>query len=409
MLLTGTGCAFGPKALERTHGRYNEAVRCVAEEELLRNIVHLRYNETPLTLNVNTIAAQYELSATAEARPFFIAPNPSNSNVIFRTFTAILPDFIVSGANRPTITLDPADNSDAVRQFLTPITLETLAFLTQTSWPVSTTMRLWVERMNGVPNAATASGPPRDAPVDFARFLRLVELFQSAQDRELAIVRLEERLTVVGSPLPADAITAAAAVEAAKNGLEYRRGADGSSWELVRRERRLVLEVSPGAECSPELAEAEAILNLIPGQPRYEILVAGRGSPDPARIPVPPSSELRIVPRSTAQVLFYLANGVEVPPEHVCAGSVRPAVGADGQAVDGREITRGLFEVHVSKGHKPPPTAYVAVKYRGLWYYLDDRDAASKATFELVLEMSRLDFARPLLGARPALTLPIGR
>ena len=41
--LTG-GCAFGPKVLEKTHGRYNEAVRRVDEEQLLRNIVRLRYN-----------------------------------------------------------------------------------------------------------------------------------------------------------------------------------------------------------------------------------------------------------------------------------------------------------------------------------------------------------------------------
>ena len=114
------GCAFGPKVLEKTHGRYQESVRTVNEEQLLRNIVHLRYNEIPFELNVSSIATQYELAGSAEARPFFIAPNPSNSNVIFRTFTSILPDLSVSGANRPTITLVPADNSETVRRVLTP-------------------------------------------------------------------------------------------------------------------------------------------------------------------------------------------------------------------------------------------------------------------------------------------------
>src|SRR5262245_59462 len=66
-----SGCAFGPKALERSHGRYQESVRLVAEEQLLRNLVHLRYNEPPLALNISSIAAQYELSGGAEARPFF--------------------------------------------------------------------------------------------------------------------------------------------------------------------------------------------------------------------------------------------------------------------------------------------------------------------------------------------------
>src|SRR4029077_235931 len=97
---TTGGCAFGPKVLELSHGRYNEAVRRVHEEQLLRNLVHMRYNEPPLDLNVSSIAAQYELDGGAAARPFFQAPNPSGST--FRTFTSVLPDVNVSGANRPT-------------------------------------------------------------------------------------------------------------------------------------------------------------------------------------------------------------------------------------------------------------------------------------------------------------------
>src|SRR6516162_9714545 len=93
------GCSFGPKALGKTHGCYNEAVHRVDEEQLLRNIVRMRYNESPLHLNVGSIASQYELSASGEARPFFIAPNPSNSNIIFRTFTSILPDVATSASN----------------------------------------------------------------------------------------------------------------------------------------------------------------------------------------------------------------------------------------------------------------------------------------------------------------------
>src|SRR5690348_15557699 len=100
LFLGGAGCAFGPRMLEQTHGKYNESVRTVYEEQLLRNIVHMRYNEAPAALNVSGIAAQYELGTQAEARPFFIAPNPSNANVIFRTFTSILPDALVSGSNR---------------------------------------------------------------------------------------------------------------------------------------------------------------------------------------------------------------------------------------------------------------------------------------------------------------------
>jgi hypothetical protein len=112
---------------------------------------------------------------------------------------------------------------------------------------------------------------------------------------------------------------------------------------------------------------------------------------------------------STAQVYFYLANGVEVPPQHIECGLVPAIVGPDGTVFDTRAVTRGLFEVHVATGHKAPPCAYVAVHYRGYWFYIDDRDQASKSAFGLVLQLSRLDFKRQQLGGGPLLTLPAGR
>jgi hypothetical protein len=394
--------------LEKTHGRYNEAVRRVDEEQLLRNIVRMRYNESPLDLNVSSIAAQYELDGGAEARPFFIAPNPSNSNVIFRTFTSILPDVTVNGSNRPTITLVPGDTGDSVQRFLTPISADTLVFLFQTSWPVSTVTRLWVERLNGVPNAAAASGPPRCEAPDFARFRRVAELFQSVRDQKLGTIHPEERVVEVGGPLPASSVNASALVEAAKNGLEFRPREDGTSWSLVRKERRLVVEIVPAAIGHPDLDELATLLNLQRGLARYEFVLAPGIVPDPLLFPSPPRADLELSTRSTAQVWFYLANGVEVPPEHLAAGIAIAPVGPDGAPFDSRAVTDGLFTVHACAGHTPPKTAYVAVRHRGYWYYVDDRDQASKATLGLVLGISRLDFARQQPAA-PFLTLPVGR
>ncbi len=405
---TASGCAFGPRVLEKTHGRYQESVRQVEEEQLLRNLVHLRYNEGVLSLKVSSIATQYELAGAAEARPFFIAPNPSNSNVIFKTFTSILPDLSVSGANRPTITLIPSDNGDAIRKFLTPIPTETLAFLSESSWPVSVIMRLWVERLNGVPNAVSASGPPTGLISDFARFRRLTDLFQDAQDRELASLRTEPRDVEVSGPLPAAVVTSAAAVDAAKSGMEYRPRGDGQNWVLVRKETKLLVRINPRGIDSPEVEEMNRLLNLRPGETHYDVVVAPGNVPDPLLYTHPPSAELRITPRSTSQVYFYLSNGVELPPDHVASGVVRASVDQEGRPMDGRELTRGVFEVHACAGHKPPDTAYVAVKSRGYWYYIDDRDQASKSTMSLVLQLSRLDFGNQTPAA-PFLTLPIGR
>lgn len=179
-----------------------------------------------------------------------------------------------------------------------------------------------------------------------------------------------------------------------KNGLEYQRASDGKSWVLMRMERHLVLEVSPGAENRPELAEIAVLLHLIPGRPRYEVTVGSLVAPDPARFPSPPSLDLRIVPRSTAQVLFYLSNGVEFPPENICAGLARCVSDTDGRLVDRSELTRGLFEVKVCAGKKRPTNAFIAIQQNGYWYYIDNCDTASKATFMLVFQISRLNFAQ---------------
>jgi hypothetical protein len=404
--ISGSGCALGPKALEKSHGRYNEAVRKVSEEQLLRNLVHMRYNEPRIHLNVSSIAAQYEVDGGAEARPFFLAPNPSNHP--YRTFTKVLPDVTLNGASRPTITFVPSDDGDAVQRFLTPITVETLTLLQETSWPTWMVVRLWVERLNGVPNAATASGPQQNIIPDFGRFRRVADLMQIAQTEGLCFVRPEERSVEVGGPLATSVMTASSVVDAAKSGFEYRPREDGASWDLVRKERRLVLEVSPVALGHPALMELTSLLNLEPGQLRYDIVPAPGIQFDPLRTPIPPSNELRVSLRSSAQVYFFLANGVEVPPEHLAAGLVRLPIGPNGQVFDGRMVTAGLFEVHAWRGHKPPPTAFVAIKYRGYWYYIDDRDQESKATFALMLSLSRLDFGRGQPAA-PFLTLPIGR
>ena len=403
-----SGCSFGPKALERTQGLYAESVQKLEEEQTLRELVLLRYNETSLSLDITSIAAQYELTTVGEARPFFGAPNPAGGS-IFRTFPMVLPDLQLNSGNRPTFTFSPLDDGTSVRRFLTPITLETLVFLTQTSWPVSSIVRVWVERMNGIPNAVTASGPARDLVPDYARFLRIASLLQAIQDQELGAVRSREQVFELSGPFAPEAVTPAAAVEAVKAGLEYRVRPDGKSWWLTRKERGLFVELSPGAEHSPEMVELAALLNLAPDRKIYDISVAARGNPDPAKFPSPPTGELRIVPRSISQAIFYLSNGVEVPDEHICSGLVRPMRDSNGNFANPGEITRGLFAVHSCKGHKRPANASVAIHYRGYWYYIDDRDRDSKATFAMMFYLSRLDFARQQLGTGPTLTLPVGR
>src|SRR5436853_6881370 len=85
--LTFAGCAFGPKALARNQLDYNEVIKTTTEEQLLLNIVRLRYTDTANSLAVSTIAAQYELTRNFQLTPFFVASGAE----IAKTWAAVLP------------------------------------------------------------------------------------------------------------------------------------------------------------------------------------------------------------------------------------------------------------------------------------------------------------------------------
>jgi hypothetical protein len=402
------GCAFGPKALEKTHGRYNEAYRQVDSEELLLNIVRLRYTDAPAEVEVSAIAAQYELTAAAEARPFFGTESVSGPD--FRSFSTVLPFLGTGGANRPTISLTPIHSGETVARYLQPITLEGVIFFAETSWPISTIFRLWLEGINGVPNAPSASGPTRSFPPEYAEFLRATELLQAIQDRgELTFRKTEE--DVPGDPIPLDRVSGEALVEAQKAGYEYRLTPDKTAWQLVRKQRKLYLDFSPRALASPEYAELVRLLNLLPGLTRYEVTRSTVGfiEQTPA---ARPSDKLVLVPRSLIQVVYYLSHGVEVPPEHLTSGVAKATLEPDGRVFDWQQVTGGLFTVRAACGKKPPTNASVAVRYRGYWFYIDDTDHATKSTFLLLRPSRQLDLGASGSDRRtggPVLTLPVGR
>jgi hypothetical protein len=406
--LFSAGCAFGPRALERTHGRYNDAYLQVDSEELLLNVVRLRYGDAPAEVEVSGIAAQYELSAGAEARPFFEAPNPSGS--VFRTFSRVLPFGSVGGSERPTVTLTPVHSGETVARYLRPITPEQVVFLAETSWPISVIFRLWLEGINGVPNAPSASGPTRSFAPEFAEFRRAADLLQALQDRgELTFRKVEEE--VLGDPIALDRVTGEALVEARKAGLEYRLTSDGKAWRLVSKARRLYLDLSPRALDGPEYQELVSVLNLKPGLTRYEVTQSTVGFLE-QRPGAPPSDKVALITRSLFQVFHYLAHGVEVPAEHLACGVAKSTREADGRAFDWQQVTGELFTVRACRGKKPPASAAVAVPYRGYWFYIDDTDQATKSTFVLMRPSRQLEIGAPATdkkGNGPVLTLPVGR
>ena len=404
--VVAAGCTtLGPQALDQTRLQYNEAVKKTTEEQLLLNIVRLRYTDTPSSLAVSGIAAQFERSQSVQLTPFFTSAGADNN----RSFTAILPQAGASGADRPTISLTPLDDQEFTRKLFTPLPLDGVVYLAKTTWPIQTVFRLYLENLNWVPNAQTASGPtPKQAP-QVSEFLHGMAVLQLLQDRAEIVFGVEEREERLGGPLPAAAVSARDVVEAAKNGYEYHADDKEAMWTLTKRTPHAVLRVDPQALDSPEVQDFVRIFRLKPGLTQYDITEEAL-NPFPSAFPPEGVATLDLETRSLLQALYYVCHGVDVPPEHAKRGLVTVTLDSHSQPFDWALVMNSFFRVHSvkTKGNERPSDAHVAVQYKNYWFYIDDADQDTKSTFSLLMELARLELAgKP--GPGPQLTLPVGR
>jgi len=395
------GCAsFGPNSLQQTRLQYNEVVKVTTEEQLLLNIVRLRYSDTPSSLAVSTIAAQFERSQNLQLTPFFTSAGAD----VNRSFTAILPQVGVGAADRPTMSLTPLDDQEFTRKLFTPMTLDGIIYLAKTTWPISTVFRLYLENLNWVSNAQSASGPTPKDPPEVLDFLRGVTALQSLQDRGRVVFGQEERIEAVGGPLPAASVAARDVLEAAKSGYEYRQDEKTGSWTLTRKTTAPVLLVDPLIGFSPDIMAFTTTFHLKPGLSKYDIT---QETTNPFSSTSPEGvTSVDLETRSLLQVLYYVSHGIDIPPEHAERNMLTITREPSGEPYDWARVMQGLFRVRWAKGDERPPRAHVAVQYRGYWFYIDETDQDTKATFSLLMELSRLELAGKA-GPGPVLTLPL--
>ena len=398
-----TGCAsFGPDALQTSRLQYNEVVKRTTEEQLLLNIVRLRYTDTPSSLAVSGIAAQYELNKSFQLTPFFVASGAE----IAKSYSAVLPQLGIGGADRPTFTLTPLDDQEFTRKLFTPVPLDGLIYLAKTTWPISTVFRLYLENLNWVSNAETASGPTPKAPPVFQDFQRGVRALQTLQDRGQIVFGVEERTEAQGSPLPPGSVTPRDVIEAAKSGYEYRLDDRGAEWTLVKKIPQPMLLLDPRAAESPEMREVASAFKLKLGLTKFRITQESL-KPFPSTYPAEGVAAIDLETRSLLQALYYVSHGIDIPAEHISSGVVTVTRDASGQPFDWRLVIDGLFRVRSIRSDARPLAAHVAVPYKGYWFYIEETDQDTKATFSLLMELSRLELTGKT-GPGPTLTLPLG-
>ena len=325
---------------------------------------------------------------------------------VAKSYAAVLPQLGISGADRPTFSLTPLDDQEFTRKLFTTLPLDGLLYLAKTTWPIATVFRLYLENLNWVSNAETASGPtPKEPPV-FRDFLSGIQALQILQDRAQLVFSVEEQLEPQGGLLPLASVSGRDMIEAAKNGYEYRRDDAGTGWILYKKTPQPVLLIDPRASDSAEMREVARAFKLRAGLTKFPI-TQEKFNPFPPAIPTEGLAGVDVETRSLLQALYYVSHGIDIPPEHAAGGLVTVTLDAAGQAFDWGQVMGGFFRVRWATGHKRPPGAHVAVKYKDYWFYIEDTDQETKSTFSLLMELARLELTGKA-GPGPQLTLPVG-
>ena len=344
--LSGCQSAFGPQALERTHPAYNEAIISSINEQMLQNLVRMRYRDVPFFLEIGSVTSSLTLGATAGV----------NAEVNLGSGDTLSPSAGIAYSDKPTISYTPLQGEDLLKSILSPLQLEAVLVLTQSGWNISRVFGLCFERINDLYNAPSASGPTPELEPDHEEFGRLMDALHTLQKNQL---------------------------------IEIGTRQNGDDVDIVIKLSR------DNDEYDNEINQVYTLLELDRSKDEFTL--------DTDFLDMK-NTQWTVRARSISGLLYYLSHNVEAPSHHLdeLVTVTRPK---DGGVFDWDDTPAGrLFKVHTSS--EQPENAYIASRYRGHWFYIKDTDLESKSTFMLVRQLFDLQ-AGQTKPQVPALTLPV--
>jgi hypothetical protein len=390
-----SGC-LGPKAVRYTRLRYNEVVRDTNDEQLLINIVRLRYADSPIFIDLPNITSQFEVAGHGNYLGGYGNQTPGRSSLGFGD---------LSLRDTPTLSYHPREGREIAKALLTPLSSD-LFIVVNAGANLEQLLLFAINDINDVSNASRATTLTPRVPDGNAEYVRGIRLMASLRERDATELAFGTKEDAADSsdPIAKSAVQGRDLLNAAKEGYVYRSGPENDS-TLRKREKELYLRIRPAYVNSPEMKEVARIFHLIPGLDRYRILSELKEEVD-QKPPNPLGSDtIYLNLRSVLQVMTFLSKGVCVPDEHISDGIAPVTLDQDGQPYDWTQVTAENFVVHAQK-HRPRD-AEVAVPYRGYWFYVAQNDVNSRAALailEIVFALQESDGKAPNL----LLTLPIG-
>lgn len=343
-LMLSSCSSFGPDRVTPDRFNYNQAIGQSANEQMLLNLVRLRYRDVPVFLEVSSVLAQYVFLGNVN-----VSGSGGSDGSIGGGGAG------VTYIDRPTITYSPLTGEEFASQMLTPIPSEAIFSLVQSGWPAKQLMMMSFDRLNHLENTSFGRPLTNDQVQDLTIFQRTIEL----------IVKLAKR-----------------------QGLESQ---EGKNQDLG--ERYLIFNQNPDPETRALIDELKEILGLHPQHFVFRIT---------DRLIERQSDEITIRVRSLLTMMGFLSHGVEVPADHMSEAFVES--NTDYADIE-RQDTLVPLKIHSSEDK--PEKAFVAVEYQDYWFYIEHSDHASKQAFGLLTYLFLLQAPQPPAGA-PLITIPAG-
>lgn len=327
-----TGCwRIGPGQLALDRFNYTAAIGNSWKDEMLLNLVKIRYGDVPVFLGVQSVISQYTLAGSVNVNGGW------NGNSLPGSPWAWIASLGGSAqyTDRPTISFAPLTGSKFGQSMMTPLQPSAIVALLQADYPAHMILRLSVQSVNGLQNAIGL--PAKAAPQngDFFRFLDLVKALQNGK--------------LLGMQMKTENKETSVLMTIAESSDEDLR--------LKSEELRELLGLDPKAR------EFPVVYGAFPGK----------------------KNEIAMLTRSMLDVLSDLSAYIEVPPRHLAEGRVielRPPA-----SVMGRPVVPLL---RISSGASKPDDAFVTVPYDDHWFWVSDRDIRSKLTFSFLMFMFTL-------------------
>ena len=362
--LSGCQSYFGPSALQNTHSAYNQAIVTTLNEQMLLNLVRMKYRDKPFFLKVGSVTASMTFGGNIGIDTELDLGSGGN---------IIEPNFGFSYADKPTISYTPLQGEDFLKSVLSSIPLQAILVMTQSGWSIERIFGICMERMNDLYNAPRASGPTPEEEPDFKKFKRMLEL--------LRVLQLSDDMEIgpdlnIDSSIP-DLVILLEVSEINKDLL----------YELIQ-----LLSNSSTTNVDSQ-TNKKALKKIHKVRINNDFVNARPG-------------ELNVRTRSISSVMYYLSQNVKIPEEHINAGLVTVTKTLDGEGIfDWGETPAGaMFQVNFSKEY--PENAFIAVPYRNYWFYITDNDLQTKSTFMLLTQLFDLQAGQTQYTG-PTLTLPV--